>query len=221
MELYAIKYGETTLPESLVFEGGNKEVVLPISFTIFLIKLGARLILVDAGCDDMPGFDMRHFVSPAEILGRMGIQPQEITDLLLTHAHHDHFAAVGHFENADIYVNSAEYTEELKFRIPQSARVILCHEETDIAENIVFRHIGGHSVGSSVVELTVGDKIHVLSGDECYSPLCIERKIPTGASCNPEKSQGFIEHYSQPQYILHICHDPAYLPHTNGYLKIL
>lgn len=38
MELYAIKYGETTLPESWVFEGGDKEKILPITFTIFLVK---------------------------------------------------------------------------------------------------------------------------------------------------------------------------------------
>lgn len=221
MELYVIKYGETTLPESWVFTGGNKEKILPITFSVFLIKQENRLILVDAGCDDMPGWDMKYFCKPTEVLERMGIAPEDITDVVLTHSHYDHFAAIGHYKFARIYVNSAEYTDELKARIPHTASVTLCGDETEIAQNVVLRCIGGHSVGSSVVEITVGDKIHLLSGDECYSPDCVARKIPTGMSHNPEKSRGFIGKYSTPEYIVHVCHDPDYLPDTNGYKKII
>ena len=220
MELYAIKYGETTLPESWVFEGGDKEKILPITFTIFLVKSSDRLILVDAGCDDMPGWDMRHFCPPTEVLARMEIAPEDVTDVVQTHSHYDHFAAIGHYKSSRIYVNSAEYTDELKSRISDSAEVVLCGDETEIAEGIILRKIGGHSAGSSVVELYVDDKIYVLSGDECYSPLCIERKIPTGMRHNPEKAREFVEKYSDPCYTVLVCHDKSWLPGENGCQKI-
>lgn len=220
MELYAIKYGETTLPESWVFEGGNKEVILPITFTIFLIKTEGRLILVDAGCDDMPGWKMEYFCKPTEVLSRMGIAASDITDVVQTHSHYDHFAAIGHYKTAKIYVNTAEYTPDLKARLPENAKVELCGDETQIADGVILRKIGGHSGGSSVVEITVGDKIYVLSGDECYSPECITRKIPTGMGCNPEKAREFVEKYSGSQYEVLVCHDKNWLPGTNGFQKI-
>lgn len=221
MELYAIKYAETTLPENCIFLGGDSSKLLPISFSIFLIKTDNRLILVDVGCDDMPGWDMRNFVRPSDVLKNMGIDTSDITDVVLTHSHYDHCAAIGHYNSARIYVNSAEYTQDLRQRIPKDAEVFVCDEETEIAEGVVLRCIGGHSEGSSVVELSVGDKIHVLCGDECYSPLCIENKTPTASSCNPHKSQMFIEKYSNPKYIVHICHNPQYLDLEKGYLKLL
>jgi len=221
MELYAIKYGETTLPESWVFAGGDKSAILPISFTIFLVRQDDRLILVDAGCDDMPGWDMRHFCPPDEVLSRMNITPEDITDLVLTHSHYDHFAAVGHYKSSRIFINSAEYTDELKSYLPEGAEVILCSDEAKLAEGVILRKIGGHSKGSSVVELKVNGRTYVLCGDECYSPLCIERRIPTGASCDPEKSRSFIEKYSSPEYVVLVCHDPKWLPGKNGFLKIL
>ncbi|MGM9624602.1 MAG: hypothetical protein ACI3XM_02725, partial [Eubacteriales bacterium] len=48
----------------------------------------------------------------------------------------------------------------------------------------------------------------VITGDECYLQLCLDRHLPTGASCNEEKSRAFIETYSADRYITLTCHDP-------------
>ena len=80
--VYALKYAESTIPESWVFRGGDANVKIPISFTVYLIETDDRRILVDAGCDTMPGFDMKYFVSPVEILARLGYSPDDITDVI-------------------------------------------------------------------------------------------------------------------------------------------
>lgn len=56
IDLKAIKYGETVLAEDLIFEGGRPDKCRPISLTIYLLITTSRIILVDAGCDTMPGF---------------------------------------------------------------------------------------------------------------------------------------------------------------------
>ena len=53
------------------------------------------MILVDAGCNDMGGLPTANFDSPVSVLENMGIMPQDITDVVITHAHHDHISALG------------------------------------------------------------------------------------------------------------------------------
>jgi len=58
MKIVALKYGESIFGENYIFKGGRKDVLLPISFTIYLIQTKDKNILVDVGCDDGAGFEM-------------------------------------------------------------------------------------------------------------------------------------------------------------------
>lgn len=66
-------------------EIGRKDVFLPISFVFYLIQTQNRLILVDTGCDSIDGFVMMHFCKPVEVLKRYGLDPEDITDVMITH----------------------------------------------------------------------------------------------------------------------------------------
>ena len=101
--VYCLKYAESVLPKSMAFLGASKEKVIPISFAVYLIKTKCKNILVDVGCDTMPGFDMKKYYSPAFALRQAELSVDEITDVIITHAHHDHIEAVKHFRNAIIH----------------------------------------------------------------------------------------------------------------------
>ena len=60
-KLHRITYANSTLPESYVFDGGREDKQIPIIFSVFLLRINGRNILVDAGCDTMPGFEMQNF----------------------------------------------------------------------------------------------------------------------------------------------------------------
>lgn len=219
--LTAFKYAESTIPESWVFVGGDESIRVPISFTVYLIETDERKILVDAGCDTMPGFDMKHFESPTVILERAGIAPLDITDVIATHSHHDHIEAVHHFKNATVHIQALEYEISQKKHkyIPDNFRLNIFEDECTI-EGVTVKRISGHSMGSCIVEFSHGGKNYVISGDECYSRRCLTDKIPTGSSKNPENSRAFVESYSDPRYTVLLCHDPEILPGENGALKI-
>lgn len=57
----------------------------------------------------MPGFEMQNFKSPVLALEEKGVQAKDITDVILTHAHHDHIEAVRYFENALIHIEREAY----------------------------------------------------------------------------------------------------------------
>ncbi len=208
LSVYCLKYAESVLPENMVFCGGNKEKKLPISFVVYLIKHGDRNILIDAGCDTMPGFKMRRFYSPAFVLRSVGVSSDEITDVIITHSHHDHIEGLKHFKNATVHISKAEYDGGKKF-IPEGFSVNVFENECEIAENIKILEIGGHSKGSSIVELNVRDAVHIFAGDECYTDSNIRKRLCTGSFYNQENSIEFVEKYSDAEFKVHTCHDAS------------
>lgn len=204
--VYCLKYAESVLPESMAILDASKEKVIPISFAVYLIRIKNKNILVDVGCDTMPGFAMKRFYSPAFVLRQVGLSSYEITDVIITHAHHDHIEALPHFENAQIHITEEEYSNGEKY-IPKNMPVNIFKDEILIDGQIKVIKWGGHSVGSAIVEITDKDAIHILAGDECYTDLNIKNKICTGTFYDKEKSIEFVEKYSNKKYRVHTCHD--------------
>ena len=202
MRIIPVKYGESVLPESMVFHNGAKDVFRPIVFIVYLIELFGRLVLVDAGCETMPGFEMKNFVGTVKALENMGISADDITDVIITHSHHDHIECVKYFKNTLIHIQKDEY-ESGKEYLSDELKINIFENEYTL-DNIRILKIGGHSKGSCIVEV---DKKYIIAGDECYVRECLERKIPTGISCCPQKSKAFIDEYSKNKYTVLLCHD--------------
>lgn len=206
MEIVPIKYAESVLSENQIFMGGDKNKYRPIVFVLYLIKTANRTILVDAGCDTMPGFDMKNFIGPVKALAIVNVSPEDISDVIITHAHHDHIDAVRHFNRALIHIQRDEF-QAGKTYIPDGFRVNLFDDEFLLCPGVRVIKIGGHTAGSCIVEITSNNKTYIISGDECYLKECLTNKVVTGSSACPEKSKAFIEKYSASKYTVLMCHD--------------
>lgn len=205
-EIRRVVFGRSTLPESLVFAGGDPKAEVPIRFYLYLIRFGARLLCVDAGCVTMPGFVMHDFDGAIHALKAVGVQPSDVTDLFLTHSHHDHTECVGEFKNATVYIQSAEY-EKCKRRFPADLHVKCFDDGTEIAEGIRAVKIGGHTVGSSILEVDADGETIVFAGDECYNRRCLTERILPGRPYSAENSRRFLEHYANGDYRILLAHD--------------
>lgn len=203
--LLQIKYGDTTIPENWIFTGGNPNIQVPIILSIFYVETDNRKILVDTGCETMPGFTVQNFESPLTVLEKYGIYPNDITDVILTHAHHDHVACTGYFPTAMVHIQQEEY-DAAKPYLLQNPFVHTFQSEMMFDEDIYVVKIGGHSVGSCVVECEFENKKIVLCGDECYSNYNLMNCIPTTTTYSAEKSVAFIKKYSQNIYVCMLCH---------------
>lgn len=206
MKILPIVYGRSTLPESMAFAGGDRGRSLPIDFILYYVETAGRRILVDAGCDTMPGFVMQDFIGPVRALEAAGISPESITDVVITHAHHDHMEGVRHYPRATVHIQREEYEAGRRY-LPDSLSVRLFEEEHALCDGVRVLKIGGHTRGSSIVELWDGEARFVVCGDECYVRRCLTDKIPTGTSFSPEKSRAFVEKYSDPRYVTLLCHE--------------
>jgi len=208
-EIKRIKYADTTLPERMIFPGGTDRAV-PIIFSVFLVRSGKKTVLVDAGCETMPGFTMRNFATPMAVLEEQGIKPSEITDVILTHAHHDHIECVRYFPQANIHIQQ-EAMEEGQAYLTENPHIHPFNSEKQVAEGVRVVHIGGHARGSCVVECETDGKTTVLCGDECYQFINLERQLPSGSVISEAKSRAFVEKYGNKPYVCLLCHqDGAY-----------
>ncbi|MGH9803107.1 MAG: MBL fold metallo-hydrolase, partial [Blastocatellia bacterium] len=94
-EVYAISYG--VLPDYPVSElvaGADKSRKLDIQMMVWLLKgPGGRNILVDAGFYREKFFrfwKVKDFVRPSEAIAKVGLKPEDITDIIISHIHGDH-----------------------------------------------------------------------------------------------------------------------------------
>ena len=206
IEIISIEYGKSVLTEDMIFYDGSKDRIRPIVFIVYLIKTENRTILVDAGCETMPGFKMHAFIGSVKALEKIGVNRNDVTDVIITHAHHDHIECVKYFTNATNHIEKDEYESGKKY-IPDEIKINIFTDKLNICEDIMVLKIGGHSKGSCIVEVNKDNKTFVIAGDECYSRLCLTQKKYTGSSFNEIASKEFVLKYSDEKYTVLLCHD--------------
>ena len=149
---------------------------------------------------------MRDFIGPIKALEKMNIKPEDITDVIITHSHHDHIECVSRFKNAVIYIQHDEY-ESGRDYFSEGMDIKLFNDEMQICSGVKAVKIGGHSKGSCIVEITDNTEKYIIAGDECYLRECLDKRISTGTSYCLEKSRKFIEKYGSGKYTVLLCHD--------------
>lgn len=205
-QIVRVDYARSTLPENCVFPGGREDKEIPIVFSVFVIKAEEKRILVDAGCETMPGFEMEDFITPMAAMKARGVDPADITDVIITHAHHDHIECVKYFSHARVHIQKEAGQRGAKY-LTENDRISTFEDEATVCEGVKVVKIGGHAVGSCVVEVEKDGKIYVICGDECYSRYNLEHKVPTGMPRSMENSLAFIEKYTKEPYVCLLCHD--------------
>ena len=201
-QITTVAYGKSTLPGNLVFYQGDSSIEYPIDFFVFLLRKGEKTILIDAGCETMPGFIMKDFKGSVRALAEIGVAPDDITDLIITHAHHDHIECAKYFRNSVVHIQKDEYEKAGKY-LADNTNLNVFENEFTVCDGVKIIKIGGHTKGSCIVEI---DNNIIAVGDECYMKECIDKQVATGVSFCLEKSKEFIKKYSNSSYTLLFSH---------------
>ena len=225
ISLVAFKYAVTPFPAQTAFCGDSSGTYITVGWLFYLLQYRGHNILIDTGAGDPApfrkyGFHLDAFREPVRLLGDYGLKPEDISDVIITHLDFDHIADIHHYTYADIYINSAEMQERGE-RIENKNKVHTFDTSMRLYDMFTIEHIGGHTVGSSIVTFPHGEREYVLAGDECYVNASLEKGIPTGNSFDPEKSRAFVEKYSRPEYMVWFCHEPSVVEGDTGYRVIL
>ena len=220
MKVYPLLVGELEAHEGDVFRGGNPAIKVPFPCYSFYIEGASRPILVDTGFGD-PEFCKKHLdasegfilkVAPGmslkDHLSRLGVGPESIEVIVLTHCHWDHIGALDLFPNATVYVQRKEISWAVfpqhwmqRSYLPVYARnltslgdrLILQEGDAVIEKGITTKFIGGHSPGCQVVEVEAGKGKVIIVGDLLMKYSNIEKQIPIGSFHSIEISDRFLQ----------------------------
>jgi len=204
-EVLAVKYGYrvTTRAESyLNFHlYGEPDTDLDIDYYFWVVRDGRGVFLVDTGFAPEVGDRRRreHCTTPAEVLPDLGIAPEDVTAIVITHAHWDHTGNIGQFPHAQLIMTEAEYAlwtsplaarghfaahsqpEEIALlaKARDSGRLTLFTGEHTLAPGIELTEVGGHTPGQLIASVaTPGGGTAVLASDALHFYEEVERDRP-------------------------------------------
>src|SRR5689334_3798200 len=107
-EVYALRYATIPdFPVSGLVAGADKTRKLDIAMLTWLVRGNGKNILVDAGFyrpQFFKNWTVKDFTKPSETLPRVGLKPEDITDVIITHLHWDHADGADLFPNARIWI---------------------------------------------------------------------------------------------------------------------
>jgi glyoxylase-like metal-dependent hydrolase (beta-lactamase superfamily II) len=106
---YAISPG---FPVAGLVVGAPKGEKVDIAMVIWLIRGGGRTILFDSGFHRekwLKYFPMTEYLQPDEAVNLAGVKPEEVTDIVISHAHWDHMGGIDLFPKANVWVQKDEY----------------------------------------------------------------------------------------------------------------
>lgn len=112
---YASEY-----PVSGVIYGAHNQGTIKLPYGYALIKGNGHTILVDVGYNYRDygktladRFGVTNWHSPATVLSEVGVRPEDVDTIFVTHAHFDHFGNVEDFPNATVYIQHREMAQWL------------------------------------------------------------------------------------------------------------
>ncbi len=115
-DVYVIEYARSKdQPVASLLLGVYDRGVVDLPFSFVVARNADRTVLIDTGfMRDGTGeamaqkFGIAEWVSPLDRLAALGIAPEDVTDIVLTHAHYDHMGSIDRFPNAHLYIQKRE-----------------------------------------------------------------------------------------------------------------
>jgi glyoxylase-like metal-dependent hydrolase (beta-lactamase superfamily II) len=161
----AIRYGTSEgVPVSLLLPDGPKDQTIEIPMIVWLLRGGGRTILFDSGFhrDTFRNqYPLKDYLRPDEAVRGAGVNPEDVTDIILSHAHFDHMGGIDLFPNATVWIQRDEYGYYTREAWQKGGNT----SNLDPAD--VLELVKGNTQGR--VRFVDGDGIEILPGIAAYT----------------------------------------------------
>ena len=111
--IHAIRYATAPdFPLSEMVIGGPKDQKIDVAMVVWLIRGGGHTILFDSGYHRdtfLRDFAMKDYLRPDQAVQTAGVQPNAVTDIVISHAHWDHLGGIDLFPKAIVWIQKEEY----------------------------------------------------------------------------------------------------------------
>src|SRR6185503_5734660 len=192
-QIYALKYAERDTKQCTFFFREPSQDTLTLHFYLWVILGGPYPIVLDTGFSaaDAQRREARKWVSPADMLARVGVKAAEVPVALISHLHWDHYQF---FPGARFWVQR----EEMEFWTGiggQHAHYRFFAEAEPLADLVKLNYAGRVRLvegETRVLPVETARGTVVLTSDASHFYRNIERRDPVQIITNlPQMLQGF------------------------------
>ncbi|MGB6056571.1 MAG: N-acyl homoserine lactonase family protein [Burkholderiaceae bacterium] len=190
-QVFAIRYAtvERKRAENFMVHDPH-EGPMPMDYFIWVIRNAERTLVVDTGFDKAAARERgRTFLRcPIASLRRLGIEPEQVGDVILTHLHYDHAGNVKLLPNALMHLQESELQyatgKYMQYDLMRHAyavddvvdivrgvyakRVRFYEGDARLADGIELVHVGGHTRGLQAVRVRTERGWVVLASDASH-----------------------------------------------------
>lgn len=188
-----------------VLPDADGEGKLTLGLNLAHVRLGSVSIVIDPGCDDPSSTWSREFAAKWPGLTRtsgleaalrhIGVSPDDVTHVLITHAHEDHYAGVAmergsglalRFQNARHVIGRRDWEEHPSRSLADSPlnqrlglavaqrRLDTIDHEREVEPGVTMYASPGETPGHCTIRITSGGKRFYYLGDLFHLPSEIE-----------------------------------------------
>ena len=220
-EVFVLEYANSHEPWVGLVSGMYDAGMVDLPFSFVLARRGEQNVLVDCGFmrqgneAEFPlKFGVSRWISPLRMLAELGVTPEAVSDIVVTHAHFDHLGSIGEFPKARIHIQKREllscyealalpkrFAHLSKIVDPANIRMALeasiehrvnlvDGDRDNLLPGIHVRLGPGHTPGHQfvIVETAVGRR--VISGDCLYSNTATDRPCGRWRLCAAQQCDG-------------------------------
>lgn len=208
-EVYGLLYGSLARMRRQALLGADPDdhTPMPVGYYIWVIRNAARTIVVDTGFEKAEGLRRGRSmaISPQDGLALLGVDCEQVSDVILTHLHFDHAGNLDIFPNARIHLQETEmafatgramgYAELRRaysfadiataVRCVFDGRMVFADGDKQIFPGLSIHLIGGHSKGLQCVRVQTGRGTLILASDTAhyyenlatYQPFVVQQNV--------------------------------------------
>lgn len=199
--VHAVRYATlASFPVRGLVAGADSARRMDIAMMVWVARGGGRVVLVDAGFyreKFIAQWKPAGFVRPSDALAPLGIRPEDVTDLVVTHVHWDHLDGADLFPRARIWIQREEYDHHvgpggaalqraidaedavMLARLRAEGRVELVEGDgREVLPGITVYTGGRHTFASQYVGVATPSGTVLIASDNCYLYENLERNRP-------------------------------------------
>jgi len=236
-EIYALRYASVQRQRHDNFlRHDDHDGPMPLDFFVWLLKGPGRNILVDTGFGAESAAERGRNLEccPVETLRVLGVAPEQIGDVIITHLHYDHAgnldklpAALFHIQDDEVEYATGRCMCHAVLRHPYRVqdvtqlvrhvygdRVRFHRGSEEVAPGVRLIHVGGHTKGLQAVRVHTARGWVVLASDASHYYANLQESNPFPAvfdvAAMLEGHQACLRHADTPDHVVP-GHDPLVL----------
>ncbi|HEY6309066.1 MAG TPA: N-acyl homoserine lactonase family protein [Candidatus Angelobacter sp.] len=236
-EIYAVRYATIPdFPVAALIKGADPARKLDIAMTVWLVRGNGHVVLVDSGFyrdQFFKQWTVKDFAKPSEALAPLGVKPEDVTDVIITHMHWDHADGMDLFPKARIWLQKDEYSYYTGeawqqkgthggidpddvlavVKLNMEGRVGLVNGDAQEIIPGITCYIGGkHTYQSQYVGVSGKEGTVILASDNMYLYENLEKHVPIAQTLDADsnlRAQDRMRQLAASPRLIIPGHDPA------------